>query len=252
MISRSQHRSAQTSWEFCHVAASRSTEKGQYKYTSSRNFFLFFGRSIYTNVTKLNYFWHSIVLRWSTTCCCNDSSVSLACVAQWSSGFNHTCQAGHSSFLSEILLVLQNYIVSEQTFLSLTSHVCWQSSEGNECSGRRRRQRMHFRHWVHLVHRLFPLAIPQPQFAQKASTNTTDILHIQLFHFNVLANFCREIKFYLQKKSIRLIRKRADPTRSVGVAIGQKRPDQILFWLWHRRTLCSQRNYPNLCRLVGV
>ena len=29
------------------------------------------------------------------TCCCNDSSVSLACVAQCSSGFDHTGQAGH-------------------------------------------------------------------------------------------------------------------------------------------------------------
>jgi len=68
----------------------------------------------------------------------------------------------------------------------------------------------------------------------------------------VLANFCREIKFYLQKKSIRLIRKWADPMRSVGVVVGAKRPDQILFWLWHRRRLSYQRNYPNLCRLVGV
>ena len=40
--------------------------------------------------------------------------------------------------------------------------------------------------------------------------------------------------------------------RSVGVVVGAKRPDQILFWLWHHRRLCSQRNYPNLCRLVGV
>ena len=104
---------------------------------------------------------------------------------------------------------------------------------------------MHFRHWVHLVHRLFPGVMVQEQFAQKAST---DIVHSQLFHFFVLANFCREIKFYLQKKSIRLIRKWADPMRSVGVAVGAKRPDQILFWLWHHR----RRNYPNLCRLVGV
>jgi len=58
--------------------------------------------------------------------------------------------------------------------------------------------------------------------------------------------------FTFKKKSIRLIRKWADPMRSVGVVVGAKRPDQILFWLWHRRRLSYQRNYPNLCRLVGV
>jgi len=33
---------------------------------------------------------------WTTTCCCNDASVSSACVAECSSGFVHNCQAGHS------------------------------------------------------------------------------------------------------------------------------------------------------------
>ena len=37
----------------------------------------------------------SLIL-WTTTCCCNESSISSACVTQHSSGSVHICQAGHS------------------------------------------------------------------------------------------------------------------------------------------------------------
>jgi len=37
------------------------------------------------------------LILWTTTCCCNDLSVSSACVAQRSSGSIHICQAGLSA-----------------------------------------------------------------------------------------------------------------------------------------------------------
>ena len=55
----------------------------------------------------------------TSNCCCNDSCVSLACVAQCSSEFNHTFQTGH--------LVLCAAICCR----SLIVYVMWSVSQGS-------------------------------------------------------------------------------------------------------------------------
>ena len=123
---------------------------------------IFFGRPIYLNVTKLNYFWQS--------------------------------------FLWEILLVLQNYIDSEQTFfIAYLARILtvFGRKETNALGDADDNGCTFATESTLYTERL--RSILHNDSSHIRCLQTTDIVSC-FISTSVLVNFCREIKFYLQKK----------------------------------------------------